>query len=164
MSTAIQFSSIHDHHHAAASSEADLQSTTRSRRRYAPGASRVLLGLPFLVFGLDGFLHFVPMPTEPQPEAVMALAGAIAKSGYLFQLIKGTEVVCGALLLSNRFVPLALALLAPVLVNIVAFHAFLAPAGLALPIVLTALAIYLAWTYREVYRPMLAMRRVRARR
>lgn len=126
--------------------------------RIAPHAARILLGLVFFVFGLDGFLHFFPMPTEPMPEKVVAFSSAMMGTGYLFQLIKGTEVLVGALLLSNRYVPLALAVLAPVMVNIVAFHAFLAPSGLGLPLVLLALQLYLAWTRRAVYRPMLAAR------
>ena len=88
----------------------------------------------------------------------MAFSIAMMKTGYLFHLVKGTEVVVGALLLLNRFVPLALTILAPVIVNIVAFHTFLMPAGLAIPLVIVALEIYLAWTYRHVYRPMLARR------
>ena len=76
----------------------------------------------------------------------------------MFPLIKGTEVLTGILLLSNRFVPLALTVLVPVVVNIVAFHAFLAPAGLGLPLVLSALGIYLACTERAVFAPVLRAR------
>lgn len=79
-------------------------------------------------------------------------------TGYLFPLIKGTEAVAGLLLLSNRFVPLALAILAPVIVNIVALHAILAPSGLAIPAVIALLEVYLAWAYRDAFRPMLVMR------
>jgi hypothetical protein len=124
--------------------------------QHAPTAARFALGGAFLVFGLNGFLHFLPQP--PLPESAGAFLGGLAGSGYMFPLIKGTEVVAGALLLANRFGTLALALLAPVLVNIVAFHAFLAPAGLALPLVLLALELYLAWTHRAAYAPMLRAR------
>jgi hypothetical protein len=65
-------------------------------------------------------------------------------------------VVVGALLLLNRFVPLALALIAPVIVNIVAVHAFLAPSGLGMTVVILSLELYLAWAYRSAFRPMLA--------
>jgi len=127
--------------------------------RHLPTAARVLVGLPFFVFGLDGFLHFIPPPAPGSvPEGAMALAVAFVKSGYLFQLVKGTELVAGALLLSNRFVPLALAFLAPVLVNIVLYHAFLAPSGIGIGLVLLALTVYLAWSYRAAYRPMLGAR------
>jgi uncharacterized membrane protein YphA (DoxX/SURF4 family) len=126
---------------------------------YAPAVARILLGLVFFVFGLDGFLHFMPQPTEPPPQGAMELAIAMIKSGYLFELIKGTEVVVGILLLTNRFVPLALALIAPVIVNIVAFNAILAPSGMIwIPFAILALEIYLAWHYRARFRPMLAAR------
>jgi hypothetical protein len=70
----------------------------------------------------------------------------------------GTQLIVGLLLLTNRFVPLALALIAPVVVNIVAFHIFLAPSGLPLALVVLVLEVYLAWAYRNAFRPMLAMR------
>jgi hypothetical protein len=79
-------------------------------------------------------------------------------TGYLFVVLKVVEVASGALLLVGRYVPLALALLAPIVVNIVLFHAFLAPAGLVVPLVVLALELFLAWSYRGVYRPMLAAR------
>jgi uncharacterized membrane protein YphA (DoxX/SURF4 family) len=118
--------------------------------------ARILLGLIFFVFGLNFFLHFIPTPPMTGPGG--AFAGAMFATGYLFVLVKITEVVCGALLLAGRFVPLALALLAPVVVNIVCFHAFLAPSGIALPLVVLVLELFLAWSYRDVYRPMLAAR------
>ena len=111
------------------------------------------MGLIFFVFGLNGFLNFIPPPPTPMPEFV----GALVNTGYMLPLIKGTEVVGGALLLVNRFVPLAVALLAPVVVNILAFHVFLAPSGVAIPIVILFLEIYIAWSYRSAFRPMLAM-------
>ncbi len=127
--------------------------------RVAPHVARVLLGLCFFVFGLDGFLHFFPRPApESLPQGAAALGAAFMASGYMFPLIKGTEVLVGALLLSNRFVALALVVLAPVLVNIVCFHAFLAPSGVVLPIVLVLLALALAWTHRDAYRALLRPR------
>ena len=124
--------------------------------RFAPPTTRLLLGLVFFVFGLNGFLQFLPTP--PAPERAMAFMGALAATGYMFPLIKGTEVIGGALLLSNRFVTLALALLAPIVVNIVAFHAFLAPSGGGPAYLALILELYLAWSYRDAYRPMLASR------
>lgn len=124
--------------------------------RIAARIVRYLLGASFTLFGLNGFLHFLPQP--PAPAAAMSFGAALAATGYMFPLIKGTEVIAGLLLLSDRYVTLALALLAPVLVNIVAFHAFLAPAGLAIPFVLLAAELYLAWSYRSAYLPMLRAR------
>ncbi|HYP15649.1 MAG TPA: DoxX family membrane protein [Opitutus sp.] len=121
--------------------------------KYLPTIARVLLGLMFFAFGLMGFL--VKPPEGGVPEGAMALSDAMMKSGYLFQLIKGTEIVCGLLLLVNRFVPLALTVLAPVILNILLFHAFLAPSGMVIPIVILGLELYLAWAYRHAFRPML---------
>lgn len=130
----------------------------RSIARTTVPVARTLLGLVFFVCGLDGFFHFLPQPSEPPSEAAMSFAIALFKSGYLFPLIKGTEVAAGALLLANRLVPLALILLAPVVVNIFAFHAFLAPSGIVLAAVLVALEVYLAIAYRRAYRSVLAVR------
>jgi hypothetical protein len=124
--------------------------------RYFPTGARVFLGLVFTVFGLNGFLHFLPAP--PAPPAALAFLGGLVGSGYMFPLIKGTEVVAGLLLLGNRFVPLALTLLAPVIVNIVLFHAVLAPAGLGIPLLVLFAEIYAAWSYREAFVPMLHAR------
>ena len=121
-----------------------------------PTVARFALGLTFFVFGLNGFLHFLPQPPMSGPPA--DFAGALFATGYMFPLIKGTEVVASLMLLSNRYVPLALALLAPVVVNILAFHAFLAPAGLALPIFVLALEVFLARSYRGAFAPMLQAR------
>lgn len=123
-----------------------------------PAAARIALGLIFLVAGLNGFLDFLPQPSAPIPAGAVALTGALAGTGYLLPLIMGTQVVAGALLLSNRFVPLALALIAPVIVNIAAFHAFLWPSTGGPAAVALVLEVYLAWAYRAAYRPMLAMR------
>jgi uncharacterized membrane protein YphA (DoxX/SURF4 family) len=134
-------------------------SRPRASARYATIGARVLLGLVFFTFGLDGFLHFVPQPDpSTMPPGSLAFAGALIATGYMFPFIKGTEVVVGALLLANRFVPLALVLLAPVLVNIVLFAAFLAPSGIGMGLVLVALQLFLAWTHRHAYRPLLAAR------
>ena len=119
-------------------------------------AARILLGLIFFVFGLNGFLQFLPQP--PMAGAAGAFAGALAATGYMFPLIKGVEVVCGALLLLGQFVPLALVLLAPIIVNIVLFHAVLAPEGVVMGIVILALELLLARAHRGAYAPMLKRR------
>jgi len=126
-----------------------------------PTVARVLLGLLFFVFGLNGFLHLMPQP--PEPPAALAFLGGLAGAGYFFPLLKATETIAGALLLLNRFVPLALVVLAPVIVNIVAFHAFLAPAGLPVALGALALELVLAWSYRGAYLGVLDARAVPAR-
>ena len=127
--------------------------TTNNAKPLGLTIARVLTGLVWLVFGLNGFLQFLPLP--PMGPRAGAFMGALAATGYMFPLIKSVEIIGGALLIGNRFVPLALTLLAPGLVNILAFHLFLEPSGLPLPIVLLALEIYLARKYRHAFRPML---------
>jgi uncharacterized membrane protein YphA (DoxX/SURF4 family) len=117
-----------------------------------PTAARLFLGLLFTVFGLNGFFGFLPMP--PPTAAGGAFLGALAATGYMFPLIKGTEVVVGLLFLSGRFVPLALTLLAPVSVNILAYHLLLDPAP-GLPLVIVATQLFLAYAYRESFRSVL---------
>ena len=139
---------------------ADSEShTARSSRwyHYLPAVARVLMGLVFLVTGLNGFLRFLPEPAT-MPEGAAAFAGALMKAGYMFPLISGTQVVVGVLLLANRFVPLALVLIAPVIVNIIGFHVFLAPDGIGPGILVLILEIYLVWAYRSSYGPMFAPR------
>jgi hypothetical protein len=110
--------------------------------------ARLLLGTIFFVFGLNGFLHFIPQP--PMPEAAGLFLGGLASTGYFFPLLKGTEVLAAVALLSNRYVPLALTVLAPITINILLFHLVLAPAP-GLPLIIIASQLYLAWTYRESF-------------
>lgn len=126
--------------------------------RKLPTASRILLGLVFATFGLNKLVPFLPQP--PMSGAPAEFFGALFATGYMIPLLAITEVVAGLFLLSGRFVPLALALLAPVLVNILAFHLVLVHGGVGMPIVLLALELYLAWSYREAFAPMLAPRAV----
>jgi uncharacterized membrane protein YphA (DoxX/SURF4 family) len=127
---------------------------SNSFARHFPTIARILMGLVFLVFGLNGFVHFMPEPKQQLPEFAVALA----KTGYMFPLVMGTQLLVGVLLLLNLFVPLALALITPVIVNIVAFHIFLQPSGIVPGLVLAILELYLAWSYRSAYRSMLAPR------
>jgi hypothetical protein len=129
------------------------RSPPRSAFRYVATGARILMGLVFFVFGLNGFLHFIPQPASPEP--AMAFSGALFATGYMLPLIMGTQLLVGVLLLANRFVPLALALIAPIIVNILAFHVVLAPSGLPLALVVLALELLLAWSYRGAFRPML---------
>jgi uncharacterized membrane protein YphA (DoxX/SURF4 family) len=115
--------------------------------------ARILLGLIFVMFGLNGFLQFLPQPAMPQP--AIAFFGGLAASGYMLPLLFATQVLGGTLLLLGM-VPLGVVILAPVIVNIVAFHVFLAPGGLLLAVVVASLALFLAWTHREAYRPLFA--------
>jgi len=88
----------------------------------------------------------------------MAFLGALVKTGYMMQLIGLTHLVVGVMLVTNRFVPLALVLFMPFMVNSVAFHVFLERSGPPMAIIFLALELYLAWAYRASYRTVLAAR------
>src|SRR5690606_31383794 len=118
-------------------------------------AARILLGLIFVVFGLNGFFGFLPQP--PLPETAVPFITGLAQSGYFFPFLKGVEVTAGALLLARAFVPLALTVLAPIIVNIALFHLLLAP-NLLMFARLVVLELYLAWSYRVAFAPMLRRR------
>ncbi|MBX3160518.1 MAG: DoxX family protein [Deltaproteobacteria bacterium] len=118
--------------------------------------ARILLGLGFVVFATNYFLPFLPAQ-DPPPAEALPFIGAFATSGFL-TLVKVIELGAGLLLLSNRFVPLALALLAPIIVGITGFHVLLAPAGTPIAIVFLVLELVLAWGYRRAFAPMLRAR------
>jgi putative oxidoreductase len=108
---------------------------------------RILLGLQFVVFGANAFLHFMgPIPEIPgQAGAFMT---ALMSSGYMY-VIAVLQILGGlCLLLGARFVPLGLTLLGPVIVNIILFHVFLLPQGMGIGIVDAVLALFLLWIYR----------------
>jgi putative oxidoreductase len=98
--------------------------------------SRFLLGLIVLVFGLNGFLHFIPMP--PPSGVAGQFLGAMFVSKYLL-VVSGLQVISGALLLINRYVPLALTILGPIIVNILLFHVLMNPAGFGLALIVSVL-------------------------
>jgi putative oxidoreductase len=99
--------------------------------------ARILLGLVFFVFGLNGFFHFIPMGPLPSGPAGQFL-GALMQSHYVF-VVSVLQVAGGVLLLVNRYVPLALVLLGPVIVNIFCFHLFMDRGGLPLAFVVVIL-------------------------
>ena len=114
--------------------------------------ARTLLGLVFVVFGLNAFLQFIP---APPPEG---LAGDFTKAlfvSHYFYIVAILQIVGGALLLLGRFVPLGLTLLGPVIVNILLFHIFLEPKGLGVAVVVSALALFLLWAYRSAFRGLI---------
>lgn len=109
-----------------------------------PLVARILLGLIFFVFGLIGLLNLIPPPPD-LPEKLQTFNNGMMATGYFFQLVKVTEVLCGLALLTGMFVPLALIVLAPVSLNIFLIHAFLAPSGLPMAIIIGVLMIYLSF-------------------
>jgi len=126
----------------------------KSRTRFIPILMRILLGLLFTVTGLNGFLNFLPMPTNAMPAGALAFSSAMMATGYLFKLVAATQLLSGVLLVTGIFVPFALILLAPVVVNIFAFHAFLDPSGMGIAIFVSVFEVLLAWIYRKSFAPL----------
>jgi hypothetical protein len=113
--------------------------------KIASTIARYLLGVVFLAFGLNGFLHFIPMP--PPTGVAAQFFGALFLS-RLYIVIFLLQIAPAILLLVNRYAPLALTILGPVIFNILCFHIFMAPAGLPLALfvaVLWILAVSNVW-------------------
>ena len=117
--------------------------------KHLPLMARVLLGLIFAVFGAIGLFELGPEPE--MGEEAGAFMGAVMDTGYLWPVIKVTEIVCGVLLILGLFVPLALVVLAPVALNILLFHLFLAPEGAIIGVVILVLGLYVAHQHRSSF-------------
>jgi uncharacterized membrane protein YphA (DoxX/SURF4 family) len=120
--------------------------------KYLVEIPRVLLGLVLVASGIFGLLNMIPHQ-ELQGGAAAYMTGLTGT--YLFTLVKLTEVTTGLLLLANRFVPLALVVLAPVMINIVGYHAFYDLKGVAVPVVLMGLQLFVAWRNRGSFAALL---------
>ena len=116
--------------------------------------ARTLLGLVFVVFGLNAFLNFIPLP-PPKGELAGEFMKALFVSHYLYA-VKCFEISGGLILLSGRFTPLGLTLVGPVIINILFFHFFLDPSGLPLAIILAVLALFLLWQKRSAFTGLLS--------
>ena len=123
--------------------------------KIASTIARYLLGFIFFVFGLNGFLHFLPSP--PPPGLAGQFVGAMFVSHYL-SVVFALELIPAILLLINRYVPLALTILGAIIANIVLFHAFLAPSGLPLALVVTILWFLTAASVRPAFKGILQQR------
>lgn len=121
--------------------------------------ARILLGLEFVVFGLNAFLHFLPQPPMAGPAG--QFMGAVFVSHY-YVLIFLLQLVGGLLLLAGLYVPLALTILAPIIVNILNFHITMAPAGLPTALVTAILWFVVFWSVRPAFDGLLAARAPRA--
>jgi putative oxidoreductase len=111
--------------------------------------ARILLGLLFLVFGLNGFLHFIPMKGLPAGLAGQ-FATVLMQSHYIY-FVSALQIAGGALLLVNRYVPLGLTILGPVIVNIILYHALMDLAGLPMAIVVAILWGIVAYRQRQYF-------------
>ena len=118
--------------------------------RYGVAGARILLGLIFFVFGLMYF--FMKMPPIDTTTAMGKFSDGLLASGYFMPFLKGTETLMGLLLLLNRFTPVALLILAPIIINILLFHSFLEPQGLPIAIPVFLLEVFLAWAHWDKYK------------
>lgn len=118
--------------------------------------ARILLGVLFLVLGLNGFLNFLSLGPAPTGLAGQFM-GALFQSHY-YWVIAALQVAAGVLLIVNRYVPLALVLLGPIIVNILLYHIFLFPQGVALAIVATVLWFIVFYGYRYYFSGIFSQR------
>ncbi|MDQ6656226.1 MAG: hypothetical protein M3Y80_10485 [Verrucomicrobiota bacterium] len=118
--------------------------------------ARVVLGFVFVVFGSNAFLHFIPMPPLPATPAGNFIGAMIAT--HYIDAVAIFEIIGGLLLLVGRYVPLGLALLGPVVVNILLYHVFMDRAGSAPGIIVALLSLFLLVRYRSAFRPLLMAR------
>jgi putative oxidoreductase len=125
-----------------------------------PLVARMLLGLVFLFGSVTFFLNLIPPPAD-MPERLKTFNEGLMASGYFFNLLKATELICGLMLVTGFFVPLALVVLAPISLNIFLVHAILAPEGLPLAVIIGVLIIYLSFfaePYASAIRPLFSPR------
>ena len=114
--------------------------------------ARILLGLVFVVFGSNAFLHFINAPPMSGPAG--GFIGALMDTGYM-KVVASCQVLGGLILLIGRYVPLGLTLLGPVIVNILCFHIFMNHEGWQLASVVAALALFLLWRHRANFAGLL---------
>ncbi len=111
--------------------------------------ARIIYGLILVVFGLNKFLNFIP-PLEA-PDAANSFFMALVATGYMMAFIAIVEIIAGILLLTNKYVPLALVIVFPVMLNALLFHLFLDPANIVLALLAVALNIYLFFAHKSRY-------------
>src|ERR1051326_1379446 len=116
--------------------------------------ARVLLGLIFVVFGSNAFLHFLPMPPLPKGVTGEYLHSFFA-SGYVYA-IGGLQVIGGLLLLIGRFVPLGLTILGAIIVNNFLFHILTSPEGIGTGVIVAVMELFLVWRYRDAFKGILS--------
>jgi putative oxidoreductase len=117
--------------------------------KIAPVVLRVLVGALFAFSGVNKLVPLISPPGDLPPAAGAYLA-ALAATGYTLPLLGVVEVLAGGALIAGYFVPLALVVLAPLVINIALFHTVLAPA-LPMVLFLVAAELYLAWAYRDAF-------------
>lgn len=127
----------------------------KSFTRFFPHIARILMGLAFFAFGAMGLYMIIKQVPDQGPENLKPINAAIATAGYM-HVAMVTMLVVGVLLLANRFVPLALALIAPILVGILTYHIATSPAMIVPGAILSLIELFLVYSYRKAFCPMLA--------
>lgn len=124
-------------------------------KNIVPNLPRYILGLIFFIFGLAGLLNLLPQPTD-LPEKMITFMNGMMAAGYFFPLLKGTEAVCGLLLILGFAPALSLVILAPITINIFFVHLFLTPGiqNLVVPLVMVILHVLAAVRYKHLYQPL----------
>jgi uncharacterized membrane protein YphA (DoxX/SURF4 family) len=124
--------------------------------RIAALIARILLGLIFFVFGLNGFLHFIPM--GPMPTGLAGQYITVMMQSHYLYFVAAVQVVGGALLLIGRYVPLGLTLLGPVIVNILLYHLLMDLKGIPMAIIVTILWAIVAYHNRQYFSGLFAQK------
>tara|TARA_R110000782_G_scaffold104737_3_gene192527 strand:- start:224 stop:613 length:390 start_codon:yes stop_codon:yes gene_type:complete len=115
----------------------------------------VIYGLFLLIFGLNGFLNFFPLPE--MTEEAGTFAGSLAQTGYIFPIVGALQIIVGILLIVNKFSPLTLIVIFPIMLNAFLLHLFLDPAGMAGSLVAIILNVFLFIAHRESYKNLFQM-------
>lgn len=118
--------------------------------------AKIILGGAFIVFGLNGFLKFIPVPTPVDPNA-LAFLQALTASKFL-HVVKALEVLGGLMIVSGRLAPLGLLILGPIIVCIFLYHLFMDPKGLPIILVLMGLAGFVGYKHRDVFSQFFVVR------
>lgn len=121
--------------------------------------TRISFGALFLIFGLNGFFQFIPMP-EPTPAAGDFL-GALFRTGFIFPVIKVIEILVGIAMIANRFTSLALVLIAPILTVITLHNFLLDPQGIPLTVVILVMFAFLTCEHRENFKQLVALKAIK---
>ncbi|MXV53134.1 DoxX family membrane protein [Pedobacter sp. HMF7647] len=115
--------------------------------------SRVVLGLIYLIFGLDFFLHFIPYQPN-HTGATAAFKSGLMAAGYFYPMMKFLQITGGISLLINRYAPFSAVVLFPISVNVFLFHTILVPSGWYMGVILLGTNLFLGYAYRTYYQSM----------
>lgn len=126
-------------------------------KNYPVAIAKAILGVGFLVFGANGFLHFLPV-SPPASASAQSFLSTLDSTGYM-KVIKALEMAGGGLILGGRLAPLGLLILGPILVNIALFDLLMDPKGLPVVIALGALALFVGWRHKEHFAPFFVVYR-----